>query len=937
MRFFTINKYLIISKIALFISICTSYSAYSQVYSGEQNPLSVKWRQIYSGSFRIIYPIEMEVDAQRMANTFRHIAPAIGNSLNVKISPIPILLQNRGVIANGFVQLGPKKSEFFSTPPQNFDSQDWLNNLAVHELRHAAQFDKLTGSRPFPFPEQVYFAWMGASIPMWFFEGDAVTTETALTYSGRGRQPAWIMPYRTALLEGKKFSYSKANFGSEKDVTPGYYQLGYLLSSGIRKSAGKFVFDSVLTDIKKRPVRLYPFAGSLQKFTGKTGKQWYESVNSEIAKEWLQQDRKNLSENYTQFSPAAAYETNYMLPVQLEDGSILSLLQSKAETPAFVRMTPDGKQHRLKSIGQQEEPWFSYSAGKIVWDEIRYDVRFRQRSYSVVCIYDLETKKVKQLTTRTRIFSPTLSADGRKIAAVEIDLSNKINLIEMDAATGETIRTFPNPQNLQIQMPAYNDKGTLIAYITGSEAGKTLNTVDSSGKTTVLIPHTRQQLTRPVFVKSGIAFNAHYNGINNIYSIDPTSKKISALSASKYGAFNISAIPGTDSLIFNDYRSYGYAIAKMRYELKESGTNTFVYFGQAAEKQENTGSVFENIPDSTYTSSKYNALGNLFHVHSVIPVIEDEHKGGIQLVSNNLLNTVDSYAGIAYQSDLGRFEYNAGLSLKTFYPIFNLSLRNRARRTFYGTPSTGITQGDWRENYVKLEALVPFNFSSGHHNYGISVRAGTSYTQRYMAEQMPKNYITRIKFPLETGVSFSHIVRSSARDVAPRWAQILRLTYLGQPFDALLNGDVFAAEGFFYFPGLLRNHSFMANFNYQSASGIRSFNNEVNTVYGYNNIRAKSLMKNTLLMNYRFPLFFPDAELSSMAYIRSVRAGLFAHYENLGRESNLGQPKTYGFEIFSSMNLLRYQPIVDVGTRFIFVNKEYHQNPIFELIVNYTF
>jgi hypothetical protein len=158
-----------------------------------------------------------------------------------------------------------------------------------------------------------------------------------------------------------------------------------------------------------------------------------------------------------------------------------------------------------------------------------------------------------------------------------------------------------------------------------------------------------------------------------------------------------------------------------------------------------------------------------------------------------------------------------------------------------------------------------------------------------------------------------------------------------QPFDSQLGGRLFAAEGFFYFPGLAKNHSFLANFNYQTATGIRRFDQEINTVYGYNNIKAKSGLNNTLLFNYRFPFAFPDAELGPVAYIRNLRTSLFCHYENIGTETNLAEPKTFGFELRSSMHLLRYMPLVDVGARFVFVNKVYNQNPILELIFNYSF
>lgn len=185
------NKSLTISlKITLILSFI-SYPVFSQIFNAEQNPLSVKWRQIQASGFKVIYPRELEKEAQRMANTLPHIYPYVGGSLGRQKTSIPVLLQNRGVVSNGFVQLGPKKSEFYTTPPQQFDSQDWLNNLAVHELRHVAQFDKLTGGKAHPFPEEVHLAWFGASIPIWFFEGDAVSTETSLTNAGRGRQPSW--------------------------------------------------------------------------------------------------------------------------------------------------------------------------------------------------------------------------------------------------------------------------------------------------------------------------------------------------------------------------------------------------------------------------------------------------------------------------------------------------------------------------------------------------------------------------------------------------------------------------------------------------------------------------------------------------------------------------------------------------------------------------
>ncbi len=929
-------KILIIRLTYTAILSLISHSVFSQIFSEEQNPLSVKWRQINAAGFKIIYPTELEKDAQRMANTLPHIYPQVGGSLGVKKTTIPLLLQNQGVIANGFVQLGPKKSEFFTTPPQQFDSQDWLNNLAVHELRHVAQFDKLTGGKARPFPELVYFAWFGASLPIWFFEGDAVTTETALTNAGRGRQPSWIMPYRASLLEGNNISYSKANFGSQKDITPGYYQLGYLMSSNIRAQHGKHIFDEVLMDIRKRPLRIYPFSNTLKKLTGKGSHEWYEETSGMLKKKWFDQEMSSPSKDYKSLVKPAEYATNYFLPVELTDKRILTLKQSKADVPHFVLIDSNQKESHLLNIGYQEQPWFSYANGLVVWDEVRYDPRYRQRSYSVICSYDMKTKNVKKLSSRSRLFAPSLSSDGKKIIAVKFDLSNQCNLVELDAESGELLYTYPNLTNEILQTPSFDESGNRVAYISVSEKGKALYLTSRKGKTEELIAPSQQQLTRPIFFNEQIAFNAHYSGVDNIYSIDVQSKKISALSDAKYGAFNPSFQKGSDTVMFNNFRSTGYDISKAPIKPFKPEKNNFVYFGAAAERQENTGNVFADIPDSNFISRPYSAFGNLINIHSIIPAIQDEYQGGLQIESDNLLNTFNAFAGAEYHRDLRRFEYNAGFVLKSFYPVISTTFRNRPRRTFYAG-NQGVVQGDWRENNIQVQAMVPINLNALGDTYSFSVRTATSFTERYMAENMPANYITRLKFPMEYGFTLAHSIRQAERDIFPKWAQTLRLTYFHQPFDKQLDGDLFAAEAFLYFPGLLKNHSFTINLNYQKASGVRRFDNEINTVYGYNNIQGRNLLKNTLLFNYRFPFAFPDAEIGPLAYIRNIRGGVFCHYENLGEETNFGEPKTFGFEFRSSMNLLRYQPVIDLGTRFVFVNKNYNQNPILELILNYSF
>lgn len=928
-------KKLKINILSIIILSLISCSAFSQIFDSEQNPLSVKWKQISIDGFKIIYPTELEKEAQRMANTMSSIYPRVGSSLRRQKTIVPIVLQNRGTVANGFVQLAPKKSQFYTTPPQQFDSQDWLNNLAVHELRHVAQFDKITGREKYLLTEEIFFAYLGLSVPTWFFEGDAVTTETALTNSGRGRQPSWIMPFRTSLLSGQKFSYSKAYFGSNKDQTPGYYQLGYLLSSNLRSLHGKGISDSLLQDIHDRPVRLYPFSGSLKKFTGYRTEDFYKLTVAELQKQWEEQKVNTVGESYQSLTPQPVYATNYLLPTPINSIDFLTLKQSKAEVAGFVIVKPDKTEKKLFHIGYQENPWFSYGNGKIVWDEIRFDPRYKQRSYSVVCSYDMATQTRRQLTFKTRLFSPALSGDGKKLIAVEIDLSNKSRLVEIDQTSGKIQTLFANPEGSILQTPALNELGTEIAFISVSEKGKALWRI-KAGKIEKIIIETRQQLSRPTFIFDQIAFNAHYSGLDNIYIVNPVSKKINALTASKFGSFNASVMPDGKSIIFNDYRLMGYQVVKTEISPKPIGADHFVYFGAAAEKQENSANVFDNIPDSLFSSQRYRPLTQLFNFHSISPSIDEDDQINLHLKSNDLLNNMSAYAGVGYDDELQKITYSAGLSFKSLYPILSATFKNRPRVGYYRMGNE-INTANWRENEYNLKATIPVSFSAYRHNYQFVAEVGTSYTYRNFAPREKALFNSSLKFPMSYRLGFSHATRTAERDVAPRWGQSFNLSFFNQPFDNNLTGELFAVESTFYFPGLFRNHSFSASFNYQESSGVLSFNNEISTVYGYGQIRAKSELRNTLLLNYRFPFAFPDWEIGSLAYIRNLRGGFFSHYENIGSETSLTEPKTFGLELRSSMNLLRYQPVVDLGARLIFVNQSYNQNPILAFIFNYSF
>ena len=58
-------------------------------------------------------------------------------------------MHTRTAQSNGLVAWAPKRIELFTTPHQQIYSQDWLEQLALHEFRHLVQLDKIQSELPF--------------------------------------------------------------------------------------------------------------------------------------------------------------------------------------------------------------------------------------------------------------------------------------------------------------------------------------------------------------------------------------------------------------------------------------------------------------------------------------------------------------------------------------------------------------------------------------------------------------------------------------------------------------------------------------------------------------------------------------------------------------------------------------------------------------------
>lgn len=940
-------------KINIFIYILlsiTSLEGFSQIFNGGQNPPSVKFNQINTAHFQIIYPTPLEDEAQRMANVLESIIVEVAKSLGKPPRPISIILQNQGVESNGFVQTAPRRSEFYTIPAQEFDAQDWLNGLAVHELRHIVQFDKLAPHLNAPLFEELKLSLFGINLPSWFFEGDAVAIETLLSPAGRGRQPSFEMVFRANLLSGRKYSYSKNYIGSYKDFTPGYYTLGYFMTTKIRRDMGDSILDKSLKRISNLPIRPFGFSSALKKFGGYGTHQLYKKTTEEIDSLWKDQSEKSSYKVYESKTPVHELNpTNHLLPQHTIDGKIIYLKSSKSKRPTF--MIFDGnKEEKLLEIGNQTEANFNYANDLLVWDEYRPDPRFEKRSFNVICIYNLKTKTYKQLTSKSRYFSPSLSSDGKKILTVKVSYTNKFELVELDPATGEELASYPNEKNYVLQNPRFNSKENLIIVTALNQEGKTLLLYDLSNQTEkILFPPLRQLISKPVFWNNQIIFKAHYNGIDNIYSFNLETEKISQITKARFGAFNPNVYPNSNKLLFNDYHANGYQVSEIDLSSPQSQTpltadNYFIEYFEPLKAQENTSDVFQNITDNSYKTKPYKEISNLFYFHSLRPLAEfndfdNDYKIGFDLVSNNKLNTLAATVGYQFNSALNSNEYSAGLSYSKFYPILSSSIQDRARLAYAKQTqnNNSITiPFDWRETEVKFNVLIPFFASWLNKNMYSGLELSTYYINRYQISVTPNNFLTSIKFPIDYSLFWSYYTKRSPQDLASPWGITLRANYQHLPFEPKAEGNNLTFKSYFYLPGLFNNHSFQMSYNWQKNNGFYQYHSDIARASGYAHLNPLNKLENSFFVSYKFPIAYPDWEIGPLAYIKRIKGGFFTDFENLGKDGGL---RSYGAEIRADLNLLRfYLPNFDAGTKIIIpAEKNITKKPIFEfgLFFNY--
>jgi hypothetical protein len=944
----------------IIISALISIQLHSQAVAPlGQSPPILKWKQIETPHFQIIFPSEIEKDAQRIANALDNAYKDVAASLKSLPRKIPIVMQNQTTDNNAFVSSEGRRAEFFSTPPQNPNNMglnNWYDELSLHEYRHVVQMDQSRvgwGKYIFYlFGNSGTSVMQGLTNPWWFWEGDAVGCETSMGYGGRGRIPSFDLTFRTQLLSRGAFPYIKASCGSLKNAIPNHYLLGYLMTTYAKNHYGADVWSKILTHTYKKAPLPFSFSRSIKKITGTNAEGLYNNMTRELKELWSHQLDSIHETHATYFGKQTdKVFVNYKFPQYLPDGNIiaekagletgsfLAYKSSIADQSQFVLINKDGTEKKISISGVLDDnAVLSCYENKIVWSEYTYDPRWGARNYTVINILDIKTKKNKQLTHRSRYHAPCFSPDGKMIAAMETTTSNEFYLVLIDAETGTVNKKIPNPGNKQYLQPHFTRDGKNILLVMAEPGYKSIVKLQiETGKITTILHPVAENLSAPVDYENYVLYNSTLSGIDNIYAIDTANGNIFGVTNRKFGAFNPCISPDNSSICFQDFTPDGFRIAVMQLnpsEWKKINDKTeeekrVEYFKPFAAQE--AGNILSHIPDSLYTVSPYKRLSHSFKIYSWgIDPLTNLPDLSLGLRSIDMLSTTTLEAGFRFDNNEGRFGKYFRLSYQGIYPQFYFTYFDGKRKTIFPkkegeTNLNNIAYDLIRFNNLNFGVGLPLNFSKGAYITKLNLSSELSYTdfaalnRRTGNNGFDKNKVGNF-YSQQNNVSFEMRQRQCLRDVSTRFGTLVQFSSRNTPFKSFFQAKQTAIDINFFLPGFFKHHSIKLRGNWQEdANSNYHFENRFDFVRN----KSNQLFHQWKLcsVDYKLQLGYPDASLfNGFFYIQRLKADFFSEI-GIGKlkfPDFAGQTRrynNYGIELTGDVNILRFLLPFDIGIR----------------------
>ncbi len=745
---------LICAAALLFLSI----TAHGQFFTYGDDPGGVRWSELQSDSYRIVYPRTMDSLALKYALALEKYAPAVGRSIGFTpnqayTKPMPVILHAFTSEANGMSVWTPRRLELRTVPDAYGPSPfPWITDLAIHESRHSAQMQYSNSGRLRIFGFLLGEMASGAMASLYgnqaFFEGDAVVAETALTQSGRARTADFLEYYRFALEQGDYRDYYKWYYGSIKNYTPTYYTSGYMFVAGMRTLYDDPLFTqrfySNVSRLKWWPFPMFNMQYTVKQASGKTFRETFREIEDYFLDTWRQEAAARAPFMPGEQVTPDARRHRVFWGTALAGDRLYGIRSGQDVTTRLVDLQT-GKTLKPFAIGTGSLMW-SDALGRLLWSETVPDVRWSLASTSRIRYYDPQTGRTGDLTKKGRYFNPAPSPSDSRIAVTSYPYGGGSQSVILDGGTGTVSLAVSAPDSLQIVESAWIGNDVIISGI--SDAGFGLYNA-SKGFSIILHP-------RPVKIKqlrsSGteLLFVCDMNGVNELYSLDTATGGLSRLTSTRYGASEF--VFKGDSLYYSAFSAKGKSVFRTAIsDLPRTKVDPAQYHRYPIEDklsaQERALADFQPASATIQPAKDYSKALHLLKIHSWAPVYIDYNsvssismdffnhiaKPGAMVFFQNDLGTASGYAAYSYSKDAHkdpRHAFHLNFKYSGLYPVieatihynnsfsahYNLLSRVSGNHNIKSFKPTETRDPQFSGN---VTVYVPLNFSKGGWSAGV--------------------------------------------------------------------------------------------------------------------------------------------------------------------------------------------------------------------------
>jgi len=955
-----ISDLLLLTGALLLLSI----PAKAQYWTFGSDPSRVKWSQIKSDHFNLIYPQEIDSLAREYLRTMEKYRPLVNEGLKIDPLPIPVILHPYSTMSNGMVAWCPKNVHLITSPNPYSDSQmDWKIQLATHEMRHIGQSEHFTKG----FYKYLYYL-LGESItgvgmalfanPA-YLEGDATITETLLTDAGRGRMSSFLMQIRADYLEGHfrnveghlmpsyhyqpydKYAVGFMAMGAEMIRTNNYflpgefYNVNAVQLGGLTMRSSDVPFLSYDENFKK----MQEIACGLWK--------------ADLAKRGTLTSGQRISKENRLY-------TDYLGAFMIHDtlsplnGNIIALKKGMDYAPEIVTITPDGEEKHLCYHASYGSKACYDGKGRLYWSESVMHNPATSENFSEIKYYDIRRKALGTLTRSSKYFNPTSSYDGEYLAVAEYPIGKPSRLVLVSTATGEATSSVPSPAGGQIQETVFHGDNIYATVIVDEGVG--VWRIDAND---VLAGNNSwEQTLSPLGVEvrnlqdcnSGFCFATDIDGILNIYCYEEKSGEIYKLTNSKYGVNYPLVDYENTTLYFSEYQPTGYHISQTPIDSllrearpwKKEAEKPYLKKLIDIQEAQSTAEAADNpdyLDPEKYPSKHYNKFLHSFKIHSWAPFYYNVDR--ILNMSGDQLYQMVSLGAVAYsQNDLGTvktmlgYSYHGGFhsghaKITSVIADFDVELSvdvNDRKQYVYTQTGNGSLKSSVSDKPLcqgQLTIDYPLNlYGGGWKSMLVPLISWRISNDRF------DSYHTYYDKSATIGLRYYRMLPTAQTALFPRWGYSIS-AYHVLSLNTNQKMPLTYFNAYAYLPGIIRNQglklSAQAQYRYKDNNSLYYNNSYASRPRGYNTERLGLPSQKYAMVSadYAIPIWMGDLTIPYAFYFKRIELQPFADYAweqtFRGNSSNLW---SVGSDLRVDFSVLRFRFELSLGVRYCYTGPQ---------------